>query len=45
MKDYLKLFLMVVVTVLTLEFINFSKVDAQGGDEEFHIIIREALKE
>jgi hypothetical protein len=44
MKDYLKLFLMVVVTVLTLEFINFSKVDAQGGNEEYHQKILEALK-
>ena len=44
MYRYLKVSLMIAVTVLALQFVNFTSTDAQAGDEEFHLKILEALK-
>ena len=35
---------MIAVTVLALQFVNFTSTDAQAGDEEYHKTILEALK-
>jgi hypothetical protein len=44
MYKYLKVSFMIAVTVLALQFVNFTSTDAQAGDEEFHLKILEALK-
>ena len=44
MYKYLKVSFMIAVTVLALQFVNFTSTDAQAGNEEFHLKILEALK-
>ena len=44
MYRYLKVSLMMAVTVLALQFVNFTSTDAQVGNEGFHLKILEALK-
>ena len=44
MYKYFKVSFIIAVTVLALQFVNFTSTDAQAGDEQYHKQILEALK-
>jgi len=44
MYRYLKVSFMIAVTVLALQFVDFTSTDAQASDEEYHLRMLEGLK-